>query len=162
MVVGWKEWTAHANFNFPPAAAAAAAPQEISLLHHRMRVLLLAVILYLIAVVIVLYVKPRFMFYEDGTWKEFGLQNTERYTPFPFWLYCIVTALFSYVLSQFIVGAAGATEETPTPLTLPKRANTIVETLKPGYYVLNREGTAAEGVPRYIYIGEAPMESGGT
>ena len=129
-----------------------------------MRVLLLAVILYLIAVVILLYVKPRFMFHEDGTWKEFGLQNYERYTPFPVWLFCIVVALFSYVFSQFLVGAASAagTEDvtdTPTPLTLPKRANTIVETLKPGYYVLNREGTAAEGVPRYIFIGEAPLDS---
>jgi hypothetical protein len=140
--------------------------REISLLHHRMRVLLLAIVLYLIAVVIVLYVKPRFMFHEDGTWKEFGLQNYERYTPFPMWLFCIVIALFSYAISQFIVGESGTTQEnlempvnTPTPLTLPKRANTIVETLKPGYYVLNREGTAADGVPKYIYIGEAPLES---
>lgn len=132
-----------------------------------MRVLLLAVIVYLIAIVILLYVKPRFMFHEDGTWKEFSLQNLEQYTPFPFWLYCIISALLAYALSQFIIGHAGTAEvnsvsmpmNTPTPLSLPKRANTIVETLKPGYYVLNREGTAADGVPRYIYIGEAPLES---
>jgi hypothetical protein len=140
---------------------------EISLLKHRMRVLLLAITLYLIAVVIVLYVKPRFMFHEDGTWKEFSLQNIEQYTPFPFWLFCIVSALLSYAISQLIVGSAASTKvssnvntsNTPTPLALSKKANTIVETLKPGYYVLNREGTAAEGVPRYIYIGEEPLDA---
>ena len=29
-----------------------------------------------------------------------------------------------------------------------------VPTLKPGYYLLNREGSAEAGVPRYVYIGE--------
>jgi hypothetical protein len=134
-----------------------------------MRVLLLAITLYLLTVVIVLYVNPRFMFHEDGTWKEFSLQDIEQYTPFPFWSFCIVSALISYALSQLIVGSSATSSNvntstsmnitnTPTPLSLPKRANTIVETLKPGYYVLNREGTASDGVPRYIYIGEAPLE----
>lgn len=131
-----------------------------------MRVLLLAVILYLLSVVAVLYAKPSLMFREDGTWKEFGLHGSDQHTPFPFWLFCIVAALVSYAASQFLYASAGGVvadkevqETIPTPLTLPKRANTIVETLKPGYYVLNREGSAAEGVPRYIYIGEAPLES---
>ncbi len=129
-----------------------------------MRVLLLAAILYLLAVVAVLYVKPSLMFREDGTWKEFGLHESDQHTPFPFWLFCLVSALVSYGISRFLYASAAegtSIQETtiPTPLQLPKRANTIVETLKPGYYVLNREGSAADGVPRYIYIGEAPLEN---
>jgi hypothetical protein len=30
--------------------------------------------------------------------------------------------------------------------------------MKPGYYVLNAKGTKNSGVPKYIYIGEAPSE----
>jgi hypothetical protein len=132
-----------------------------------MRVLLLAAILYLLSVVAILYVKPALMFREDGTWKEFGLHESDQHTPFPFWMFCLLSALLSYGVSRFLISSAtgegtlvaAAQETIPTPLQLPKRANTIVETLKPGYYVLNREGSAAEGVPRYIYIGEAPLEN---
>ena len=100
------------------------------------------------------------MFAEDGTWKEFGLIANPKYTWFPFWLFCIVWALVSFTVSRFIIGASEERVSPTKPFSLqqqslpPPRNN-----LKPGYYVLNREASEIEGVPRYVYIGaEEPSE----
>ena len=114
-----------------------------------MRVLLYSALLYLTGVVIILFLKPTFMFNEDGSWKEFGLTNTTKYTWFPVWLFCIVWALVSFAIVKFTIS------DLPTDAPIPvmnKKKN-----LKPGYYVLNHEKTT-EGVPRYVYIGEEPPE----
>ena len=74
-----------------------------------MRTLLLAAILYLIGVVIVLLLRPRLMFDEDGNWKEFGIVS-KAHTVFPFWLFCIVWSVLSYCITLFVVGAPGGAE----------------------------------------------------
>lgn len=67
--------------------------------------------LYLIGVAIMLVLKPDFMFTPDGNWKEFGIgKNKARYTPFPFWLFCLLWAVVAYtivlLLMPFVVDVA--------------------------------------------------------
>lgn len=46
-----------------------------------------------------LVLKPEFMFTPDGNWKEFGIgKNKARYTPFPFWLFCLIWAVVAYTI----------------------------------------------------------------
>jgi hypothetical protein len=55
--------------------------------------------LYLVGVAVVLVVKTSFMFTPYGNWKEFGIGQSEaRYTTFPFWLFCLVWAVVSYII----------------------------------------------------------------
>jgi hypothetical protein len=119
-----------------------------------MRVLLFSAILYLIGVVVVLYIRPTYMFREDGSWKEFSIDASKDTTPFPFWAFCILWALVSFAITRFFLGEA-------PPVVAKPAAKVAKETgtnLKPGYYVMNRERSEAEGVPRYIYIGpEEPL-----
>lgn len=126
-----------------------------------MRVLLFSALLYLVGVVVVLFLKPKVMFNEDGSWKEFGLYNSEKYTWFPVWLFCIVWAVVSYGIVKFTFGGSSGSsgnsgnyrtevEEIPTSVSQGKKG------LKPGYYVLNKNAVESEGVPRYVYIGEEP------
>ena len=120
-----------------------------------MRILLFSGLLYLIGVGIVLAIKPSFMFTSDGGWKEFGIgRNPERFTWFPFWLFTLVWALISFFLVQLIAsfGVLPGTEWISQAALVEKASND----LKPGYYMLNTEGTSVEGVPKYIYIGPSP------
>jgi hypothetical protein len=132
-----------------------------------MRILLYSGLLYLLGVGIILAIKPTLMFADDGAWKEFGLgRNPERYTWLPFWLFAIVWAIVSFFSIQFLatLGALPGIEwtkiETVAPsveeVPRPKGRKVGPPELKPGYYMLNTEGTATEGVPKYIYIGAAP------
>ena len=116
-----------------------------------MRVLLFSAILYLIGVVVVLYIRPSYMFREDGSWKEFSIDASKDTTPFPFWAFCILWALVSFASTRFFLSEA-------PPVAKAKVAKETATNLKPGYYVMNRERSEAEGVPRYIYIGpEEPL-----
>jgi hypothetical protein len=134
-----------------------------------MRILLYSGLLYLLGVGIVLAIKPALMFAEDGAWKEFGLgRNPERYTWLPFWLFAVAWAIVSFFSIQLLAtlgvlpgiewtkietsSLPASAEEVPRPKT---RKSGPPE-LKPGYYMLNTEGTAKEGVPKYIYIGPTP------
>ncbi len=126
-----------------------------------MRVLLYSGLLYLLGIGIILAVRPSFMFTVDGGWKEFGIgRNPERFTWFPFWLFTIVWAVISFFTIQVLAatgilpGISWTSVETPAPVK-NSRNNKPAE-LKPGYYMLNTEGTTAEGVPKYIYIGSNP------
>lgn len=66
-----------------------------------MSVLYLALAIYIVGVAIVLYVRPSVMFHPDnGTWKEFGLDSSQRNTVFPFWMFTIVWAFISYALAS--------------------------------------------------------------
>lgn len=135
-----------------------------------MRVLLYSGLLYLLGIAIVLALKPSFMFTADGAWKEFGVgRNPEKYTVFPIWMFAITWAVLSFFTIQLLgtlgvlpgvewtrietVAATGSLEPTST-----RSRKTGPPELKPGYYMLNTEATAAEGVPKYIYIGSAPSE----
>ena len=135
-----------------------------------MRVLLYSGLLYLLGVGIILAFKPEFMFTSDGAWKEFGIgRNPEKYTVFPFWMFAITWAVVSFFTIQLLgtLGVLPGVEWTrietgPVSSSLNTGSRTKKSAgppdLKPGYYMLNTEGTAAEGVPKYIYIGSAPSE----
>jgi hypothetical protein len=133
-----------------------------------MRVLLYSGLLYLLGVGIILAIKPSFMFTSDGGWKEFGVgRDSERYTVFPFWMFAISWAVLSFFTIQLLgtLGALPGVEWTriETGSALPSNTSSRSRKsgppeLKPGYYMLNTEGSAAEGVPKYIYIGAAPSE----
>lgn len=136
-----------------------------------MRVLLYSGLLYLLGVSIVLALKPTLMFTEDGGWKEFGIgRDPEHYTWLPVWMFI----LFWAVLSFFIVQAVGSflpgvleeqvqqvaaqpqmqvAAQQPQVAAQQPQVAAQPQMMKPGYYMLNTEGTAAEGIPRYIYIG---------
>jgi hypothetical protein len=143
--------------------------------------------LYLIGVGVVLVLRPAFMFTPDGNWKEFGIgQREDRYTPFPFWLFCLTWAIVSYVLvlllrPLFVSSEPIEVEEAPLP-SKNRRNNRANKTKMPplpppveledgdgegedavelpkGYYVLNKKATKLSGVPKYVYLGpEEPSE----
>jgi hypothetical protein len=129
-----------------------------------MRLLIFSGLLYLIGVSVILVLRPGLMFTEDGVWKEFGIgRNTETHTWMPFWLFCIAWALFSY-MSIVILADAGLipglwvshleVESAPAPKA-SGRAKGSAGPMKPGYYMLNTEGSGIEGVPKYVYLGPA-------
>jgi hypothetical protein len=149
-----------------------------------MRVLLLSAILYLSGVAVVLFFRPRLMFHPDGRWKEFG-SATPDHTVFPFWLFCVVWGVLSYLIVNLFVKEPGTVvaatttlaattslsqEEPPEDLLMPlppktkgRNHNAIAAeaaegNMKPGYYVLDPKGSGIDGIPKYIYIGANPSE----
>jgi hypothetical protein len=141
--------------------------------------------LYLMGVGIVLFMKPSYMFTPDGDWKEFGIgQNEDRYTPFPFWLFCLSWALVAYflvVLMEPIIfgptpeaaaaaaAAAAAYSNSIRNVRGNSRMNRYSDDsdsdaegaveLPKGYYVLNKKATRLSGVPKYVYLGpQEPQE----
>ena len=61
--------------------------------------LVIAGLLYLSGIAVMLTIKPRFMFTEEGVWKEFGIgRNPATHTWMPFWLFAILWALVCYIL----------------------------------------------------------------
>jgi hypothetical protein len=78
-------------------------------------------IVYLILIATALVIKPRFMFAEDGTWKEFGIgRNPRTHTWMPFWLFAILSALISYIFMTLII----AYRDSHSGITSP--ANVVV------------------------------------
>lgn len=145
-----------------------------------MRTLILSAVLYLLGIAILLLFRPALMFKKDGSWKEFGTTSVDH-SVFPFWLFCIVWAILSYMITMLIVGeystaaacAAVTTttllnEESPEDLVEPlplkttnKRSNIINKSM-PGYHMLNENATeAADGVPQYLYVGDTPLKKPG-
>ena len=141
-----------------------------------MKTLLFAAILYLLGIVLILLLRPRTMFDEDGNWKEFGTLSNEH-TLFPFWLFCIVWAALSYCITLVFtndvsaaatVGATAALRQTEPPEDLvqplpSKRARAKPKEvnhgdMKPGYYILDANELKKSGVPKYIYIGREGSE----
>jgi len=118
---------------------------------------------YLIGVAAVLVLRPSFMFTPDGNWKEFGIGKHEaRYTPFPFWMFCLTWALVAYVIVVMLMPSEAQNSKGRNvqnsefeeniynggPVELPK-----------GYYVLNKKATKLSGVPKYVYLGpEEPSD----
>jgi len=137
-----------------------------------MRVILLSCLLYLLGVVLILYLKPTLMFNKTGVWKEFGLTNDEEHTWFPFWLFCILWAFISFFVVNFFFGERTTTVASVTIVeeneVIPlENINTVKSVksvkkssniqagnnAKPGYYMLDREGSEREGFPKYVYLG---------
>jgi hypothetical protein len=106
------------------------------------------------------------MFDDNGNWKEFGTLSP-AHTLFPFWLFCIVWAIVSYVVSLLLVGEFKTTsvyeasvaqppeDLVPVLPTKTKGKTTKNSTnMKPGYYVLDAKELKRTGIPKYLYVGE--------
>ena len=126
---------------------------------------------------LVLYLRPAFMFNENGTWKEFGYNRDSRHTMFPFWLFAIVWALVAYAmaaaltLTVFTGGPVAAVAmssyespslspsesdfETETDVEVPEPPPQKTKKPRAGYYVLNAE-TRKNGIRKYVYYGDQP------
>jgi len=132
--------------------------------------------LYLTGVAVVLVIRPAFMFDSSGNWLEFGIgKPADKFTPFPFWMFCLAWALVSYAivlvtckfafpgsmspvampsLPPLAVGPAGSVQNLePTPLSHAAAAVHAAVELPKGYYVLNRKATKLSGTPKYVYLG---------
>jgi hypothetical protein len=135
-----------------------------------MRLLIFSGLLYLTGVAAVLVLRPSLMFTRDGVWKEFGIgRSAETHTWMPFWLFCILWSLISYMIivlladAGLIPGLWVSHLEVESPSPAPKgRGKTSggpsssgQGPMKPGYYMLNTEGSGIEGVPKYVYLGPA-------
>jgi hypothetical protein len=125
--------------------------------------LLLSGLLYLSGIAIVLWLRPALMFNENGTWKEFGIgRGSSRYTWLPFWLFAIAWALMSYTVVFAILPsrpsvaapvAAAPVMAAPVPVPMiPQQQRELL----PGYYMLNTPTLNETGIPRYVFVGQAP------
>jgi hypothetical protein len=100
------------------------------------------------------------MFQDNGNWKEFGFSNDAKHTLFPFWMYCVSSALISYALSYFIYSFFDENENVSEEVEInikPKKENSSLRKkgqMKSGYYVLDKETYENEGIPKYIFLGE--------
>jgi len=126
--------------------------------------LMTACILYLTGVAVVLYIRPTSMFRPGGTWREFGLSNSEHHTLFPFWMFVLVWALLSYAIASCFFMMI-------TPLTNSSEGVEIVSDIQPvssvasilepepvqpsGYYIINPDHVNSTGA-NYIYYGSEP------
>jgi hypothetical protein len=127
-----------------------------------MLVFILSGVLYLAGIAIVLILKPSYMFTPDGHWKEFGIgQREDRYTPFPFWLFCLVWALICYILI-LLISLMFDKSDLAVITNNRNRVEEIVDgpkELAKGYYVLNKKASKIAGVPKYVYLGpEEPSD----
>ena len=136
-----------------------------------MFVFLGAGVLYIAGVAGILLLRPSFMFSPDGSWKEFGIgKESDHFSPFPFWMFCIVWALVSYGVVLALVRSSGSLETDAPPLnrrtnSLPPPSSHVRRNeegeapfeLPEGYYMLNRK--TKNGIPKYVFIGkEADLE----
>jgi hypothetical protein len=64
-----------------------------------MRTLLLGTVVYLLGIAITLFLRPGLMFLPNGQWKEFGFTDESK-TIFPFWMFCLIWAVVSYLISN--------------------------------------------------------------
>ena len=119
--------------------------------------------LYLIGVGVMLMIRPTFMFTPEGDWKEFGIgQREDRYTPFPFWLFCLVWAIVAYLLVMIIMNSSSNSSYRANDVELPEVVPNVSQKgpveLPKGYYVLNKRATKLSGVPKYVYLGTEEPE----
>jgi hypothetical protein len=92
------------------------------------------------------------MFDSEGNWKEFSLTLSEKHTWFPFWLFCILWAILSYAIISYFF------DEPEKSKSRTVSSKKVVENMKPGYYVLDKNATKKEGIPRYVYLGSENPE----
>lgn len=130
-----------------------------------MRTLLLGTVVYLLGIAIVLFLRPALMFLPDGQWREFGVSD-ETKTIFPFWMFCLLWAVVSYLVSNALFSdgpvhivrdATAATLLSAAPHTITARAaapddselEDLVETLpiKPSKKSKRRQTSAASVAP---------------
>jgi hypothetical protein len=150
-----------------------------------MEILWLAIVFYSLGLAAVLHFRPRLMFHENGSWKEFGYQRDSRHTMFPFWLFAIAWAFVSYAVAaavawsygsaaaatavaySYVEAPAPAPEESATdddeydaiPVSRSRSRRSTRQKTDPraGYYVLDPESEES-GLRRYIYYGSTPPQ----
>jgi len=121
--------------------------------------------IYLMGVGVILMIRPSYMFAPGGDWKEFGIgEREDRYTPFPFWLFCLVWALVCYFSVLFVmsfsrgdvvnVNNSGNNNRRLDSSEVSSEFVKDAQVLPKGYYVLNKKATKLSGVPKYVYLGE--------
>lgn len=127
-----------------------------------MKILIVSGLLYLLGIAIVLFFRPAIMFNSKGEWKEFGIgRDKDTFTPFPFWLFVFVWAIFSYLIVRFLFKIINGfnTSIENTIINVNKKSTIPFEQehqeLMPGFYILNT-ASAKKGVPKYVYYGTAP------
>jgi hypothetical protein len=95
-----------------------------------MRTLLLGTVVYLLGIAITLFLRPSLMFLPNGQWKEFGFTDESK-TVFPFWMFCLLWAIVSYLISNaffsdgpvhLVRNTAAATLMSAAPQTITARA----------------------------------------
>jgi hypothetical protein len=138
-----------------------------------MRTFLIAGFFYLIGIATILIIKPHLMFTEEGVWKEFGIgRNPATHTWMPLWLFAILWAVVSYILSLLfcflVFGSTGTKVKAgkvqqileEEVIEMPSEEAIIKKSMKKGklpsgYYLLNSQGKeGAGGIPNYIYLGK--------
>lgn len=56
----------------------------------------ISIIVFLVLFMVIQYYKPGFIYNQDGSLRDFGLNNSRK-TIFPIWLVTIIVAVLSYV-----------------------------------------------------------------
>lgn len=131
-----------------------------------MKILIVSGLLYLLGIAILLFFRPAIMFNSKGEWKEFGIgRDKDKFTPFPFWLFVFVWAIFSYLITRLLFKIINNVDTSieSTIINVNKRNRTqynndVVQEqqeLMPGFYILNT-ASAKKGVPKYVYYGTTP------
>ncbi len=142
-----------------------------------MRTLLLGTVVYLLGIAITLFLRPSLMFLPNGQWKEFGFTDESK-TVFPFWMFCLLWAIVSYLISNaffsdgpvhLVRNTAAATLLSAAPHSITARAavpdeeemEDLVETLpvKPSKKSKRRQETVAAPPPT-MEAASAPMKPG--
>lgn len=62
----------------------------------------IAIICFLILYVLINYLKPSFLYNQDGSIREFGLGKKNK-TIIPIWLIVFILAIFSYLFALYFV-----------------------------------------------------------
>ena len=92
------------------------------------------------------------MFDKEGNWKEFSLTLTEKYTWFPFWLFCILWGILSYAIISYFF------DEPEEKVKVRSSSKKTADVMKPGYYVLDKNSTKKDGIPKYVFLGSENPE----
>ena len=71
------------------------------MINYSTKVLQISILIYLLLVGVILYLKPNIFFY-DGKLKQFGT-NDKTKTILPLWLAFLLSAVFSYYMSQIMI-----------------------------------------------------------
>lgn len=105
-----------------------------------MECLLAAGLVYLLGIAIVLFIKPRWMFMDDGSWKEFGIgRNPATHTWMPIWLFAVLWALISYIVVIIVYGIFGGKQSSleQSESTSSAKEPTTKQSIRQDYSVID-------------------------
>lgn len=64
--------------------------------------ILFSIFIFIIFFIIIIYLKPNFLYTKKGTFRQFGL-GKKNSTIIPIWLFILILAIFSYLISSFFI-----------------------------------------------------------